>query len=38
MKKLFHKFKENMGITEKTEYTKALKDAFDDIDGYKVIS
>lgn len=36
LKKFFYRLKENIGLAERTEFSKTLSDAFDDLDKYKV--
>ncbi|EYC18113.1 hypothetical protein Y032_0028g1684 [Ancylostoma ceylanicum] len=36
MKRFFHKFKETIGIAERTEFSKALSEAMEDMDRYKL--
>ncbi|VDO97665.1 unnamed protein product [Heligmosomoides polygyrus] len=36
LKKFFYRLKENIGLAERTEFSKTLSDAFDDLDKYKL--
>ncbi|KAK5986284.1 BAR domain-containing protein [Trichostrongylus colubriformis] len=36
LKKFFHRLKENVGLVERTEFSKELNDAFDNMDNYKL--
>ncbi|KAL6730297.1 hypothetical protein Aduo_001279 [Ancylostoma duodenale] len=36
MKRFFHKFKETMGLAERTEFSKELSEAMEDMDRYKL--